>query len=465
MVLQELGAPLTTEEIAQLRQDCLDHLWIQTRQWNELAEPDGLMIFTRGQGVRVYDATGREYIDAMSGLWVVNAGHGRTEIAEAAYEQMQQVTYINTFAYATPPTIKLAKRVAQLTPGDLSHVYFVNSGSEAVETALKMARQYHYLNGQPGRTKFISRRGSYHGQTMGALSVNFSRMLRRAQFEPLLPGVVHVPNVTCYRCPYEKTYPSCDVFCARAIEQAIEQEGPETVAAIIAEPVSTAAGTYVPPAEYWPTLRTICDKHGILLIADEVINGFGRTGRWFAQEHFGVVADIMTVAKALGSGYLPIAAAIASDKVFDRFKGTRKEAFQHGITFGGHAVAAAAALKNLEIMEREHLIQNSAEMGRYLLDSLQALRAHPTVGDVRGIGLMAALELVKDKQTKERFAESDDLQKRLTTHLLKRGILTRAGDIIQLAPPLCATKADIDELVAAVDGAIGVVEQELGITP
>ncbi len=455
------GAFPGNEDVARLRQQALDHLWIHTRQWNELAEPGGLLIFERAEGVRLYDVEGREYIDAMSGLWVVNVGHGRRELAQVAYEQMQKLAYINTFAYASVPAVKLAAKLAEITPGDLNHVFFVNSGSEAVETALKMARQYHHLNGEPKRYKFIYRRGSYHGQTFGAMTVNGARYLDRTYFEPLVPGGVAVVNVDSYRYPENLTYEEHNVLCAQAVAEAIEQEGPQTVAAVIAEPISTSAGVHVPLPIYWQKLREICDRYGVLLIADEVINGFGRTGRWFGIEHFGVVPDIMTVAKGLGSGYVPVAAAIASRKVFERFKGERKHAFQHGITFGSHPVATAVALKNLEIIEEEGLVERAAEVGRYLGARLAGLKEHPTVGDVRGVGLLWAVELVKDRRTKERFAESDEIGRRLTPKLLKRGVLTRAGEIIQIAPPLTIEKADIDRVVGALDEAIGELEREI----
>ncbi|MBI2865231.1 MAG: aspartate aminotransferase family protein [Chloroflexi bacterium] len=447
------------------RQRALAHLWVHTRQWNELAEQDGLKVFVDGSGARLVDAEGNSYIDALSGLWVVNVGHGRREIAAAAYEQMKQLVYVNTFAHASLPPIDLATKLAELTPGSLSKVFFVNSGSEAVETALKMAKQYHYLAGQQKRYKVIARRHSYHGTTLGALSVNGSRAVYRPYFEPLVPGAIHVPNVNCYRCDYGLSPANCDVLCAKMVEQTIQFEGPDTVAALIAEPISTAAGTHIPPRDYWKILRDICDRYGVLLVADEVINGFGRTGKWFGSQHFGLVPDIMTLAKGLSSGYLPIAATVARKEVAERFKGGRKEAFAHGITFGGHPAAAAAALKNIEIIESEQLVENSAEMGAYLLNSLEALRGHEIVGDVRGLGLMCALELVKDKKTKERFAESDDIGARLTRSLSKRGLLTRAGEIVQLAPPLCVVRQDIDEIVRIVDESLAELESELLVRP
>lgn len=442
----------------------LEHLWVHTRQYNELAEPDGLMVFTEGEGIRLRDAKGRSFIDAMSGLWVVAAGHGRKELAEAAKLQMEKLAYVNTFAYTTPPAIDLATKLAELAPGSISRTYFANSGSEAVDTAIRMAKQYHYNRGDKKRFKVISRYGSYHGVTAGALSVNASAYINRAPFEPLMPGSLHVAGVNCYRCPYEKTYPECDVFCARTIEQMIRFEKPETIAALIAEPISSANATFVPPPEYWPTLRALCDKYGILLIADEVINGFGRTGKWFAIEHFGVVPDIMTVAKGISSGYLPISAVMARREVADAFAGSREQAFGGGITFGTHPVACAVALANIEIIERERLVDNARVQGSYMGEELRRLKEyHPSIGDVRGLGLLQAVELVKNRETKEQFGEEADLGTKMTEALKRRGLLSRAGATIALAPPLCITRGEVDEVVGIVDDAIGDVETDLGV--
>ncbi len=442
----------------------LDHLWVHTQQWNDLAKPDGLMVFSDGEGVRLKDIKGRSYIDAMSGLWVVAVGHGRTELADVAAEQMRRLAYVNTFAYATPPAIDLATKLAELAPGSISRFYFANSGSEAVDTAIRMAKQYHFNRGDLKRYKIISRRGSYHGVTAGALSVNASSYTNRVPFEPLVPGSIAVPGVNCYRCPYEKTYPECDVYCARTIEQTIQFEKPETVAAIVAEPISSANATFVPPPEYWPTLRSICDKYGILLIADEVINGFGRTGKWFAVEHMGVIPDMMTVAKGLSSGYLPISAVMAKKEVADAFVGEKKDAFGGGITFGTHPVSCAVALANIRIIEREGLIENARVQGEYMISELRRLKEyHPSIGDVRGIGLLVAVELVKNRETKEQFAEADDMSTRMSEALKRRGLLCRAGATIPLAPPLCIQRGEVDEIIGIVDEAIGEVEQGLGV--
>jgi len=463
-MVHNLVEPMSSVEVEGYVRRGLDHLWVHTQQLNELAKPDGMLIFTDGEGVRLRDASGRTFIDAMSGLWVVAIGHGRTELADVAAEQMRRLAYVNTFAYTTLPAIDLATKLAELAPGSISRFYVANSGSEAVETAVRIAKQYHYNRGDKKRYKVISRRGSYHGMTAGALSLNNSAYVNRAPFEPLVPGSVHVPGVNCYRCPYEKTYPECGVFCARTIEQTIKFENPETIAAIIAEPISSANGTFVPPDEYWPILRELCDRYGILLIADEVINGFGRTGKWFAVEHTGVVPDLMTVAKGISSGYLPISAVMAKEEVAAAFVGDAKQALVGGITFGTHPVACAVALANIQIIEREGMVENARIQGEYMREELRRLKEyHPSIGDVRGMGLLVAVELVKNRETREQFTEADDLNNKMTDALKRRGLLSRAGANIALAPPLCIQREEVDEIVGIVDEAIGEVETMLGI--
>lgn len=445
-------------------QEALDHLWMHARSWDEMSKPGGVKIFTEADGTRVTDIDGNSYFDLMAGLWLVNVGHGRKEIADAVYEQMQKLCYVNTWAYATLPAIKLASKLAELTPGSLEKVFFVNSGSEAVDAATKMAKQYQFLSGFGKRYKIIARRNSYHGSTTGAQSITGGGWFQRKYFEPMVPGVRHVPHPYCYRCQYELSYPDCGLLCAKAVEQEIQFEDPETVAAVIGETIAGASGVIPPPPEYWPMVRSICDKHGVLLIMDEVICGFGRTGKWFACEHYGVVPDIMTVAKGLSSGYLPIAAAIATTEVADKFKGGSAESFQHGITWGAHPVSCAAALANLTILEREKLIERSAEMGKYLHNSLESLRSHPTVGDVRGKGLIAAVELVKDKKTKESFERDHPFSAKVSQRLLELGLLTRVRNIISMSPPLIVTKSEIDEVVRAIDQALGDAEKEFSIS-
>jgi adenosylmethionine-8-amino-7-oxononanoate aminotransferase len=322
---------------------------------------------------------------------------------------------------------------------------------------MKIARQYHWLGGDQKRTKVISRRGSYHGSSFYAMSLSgASHDFNSKMFTPLAPGCVQVPSHNCYRCEYRLSYPSCGVLCADMIERAILHEGPETVAAIIAEPIPSAASIYVPPEEYLPRLREIADRYGVLLVIDEVINGFGRTGRMFASEHWGIKPDIMTVAKGLTSGYAPMGAALASSRITQRFEAAqgRESGVNHVISFGGHAASAAAALKNIEILENEGLVQNSAQMGAYLLDGLNQLRKYPIVGDVRGKGLLAAVELVRDQVTRQPFAPGDMMAARVTGHLQELGVLARTFQVVEFGPPLCAGRAEIERIVAAMEQTI-----------
>ncbi|MBI4336759.1 MAG: aspartate aminotransferase family protein [Chloroflexi bacterium] len=449
----------------QLRQAALDHLFVPMREPSEMAEKGEPRIIVEGHGVMVTDINGKEYIDCLAGLWLKNIGHGRREVADAAYQQMLKLTY-TPMGTTTVPTIQLSEKLAQITPGSLSRTFFVSGGSEAVETAVKLARAYHRRNGEGGRYKIISRKFSYHGATGVATWLGGNPVYARQDFEPAYPGMVYAPQPLPYRCELGGRTPSeCAVKCARAVEELILFHGPETVCAVIAEPIAVPAGPAVPGDEYWPMLREICTKYGALLIDDEVICGFGRTGKMFGIEHWGVEPDIMTVAKGLTSGYLPIGAAIVSKRVADSFVGNEKVMFRHLITFGGHPVSAAAALKNIEILEQEKLVQNSATMGEYLLEQLQDIKErHPIVGDARGRGLLACLELVKDRGTREHWPAEAALGKRLTQKFIDRGLMLRPpGDSISLSPPLCINRSEIDEICHVMDRSLGELEQELGV--
>jgi adenosylmethionine-8-amino-7-oxononanoate aminotransferase len=434
-------------------------LWLQNQPLDAFERDDPPLVIDRGEGIYLWDREGRRYIDALSGLWVVAAGHGRTELAEAAAEQASRLAYANTFAYATEPALELAEALVKLAPPGIARVHFANSGSEAVELALKIAKQYHYNRGEGKRYKIISRIGSYHGQTAGALSVNGASYAVRPPFEPLVPGAIRVPGVNCAHCPYEKTYPSCNVYCARAIAGFIEAERPETVAAVIAEPISIANGNFVPPAEYWRTLREVCDAYGVLLIADEVINGFGRTGRWWGIDHFGIVPDLMTVAKQLSSGYAPIGAVLVHERVAAAFEGGPERAFMSGLTFAGHPVACAVARANLGILQRERLPERAASVGAHLGARLREIaRGRRVVADVRGIGLLWALEIVRDRDSGEPFP-SRELSRWLESALQRRGLLTRAGSLLFLAPPLVTDREEADAIADIVDDALAELER------
>ena len=453
----------TESQVKELQESALEHLWVYLREPSDMAEKGEPQIFVEGKGVHVTDALGNTYIDAMSGLWLKNVGYGRTEIADAAYAQMLKLTYM-PMGTTTEPTVRLAEKIASITPGDLSRCFFTSGGSEAVETAMKLARAYFKRVGEPTRFKFISRKGSYHGATFGTLALGGTAVFPKTDYEPLLAGVFHGPQPNPYRCEYGGTTPEeCAERCAGAIEEIIKFQGPDSVAAVVAEPVSSPMGAVIPGPNYWPMLLDICDRYGCLLIADEVITGFGRTGKMFACEHWGITPDIMTVAKGITSGYIPMGGAITRKPISDAFIGSERVAFRHVITFGGHPVAAAAALKNIEIMETEGLVDNSAKMGRYLLDGLEELKQkHTIIGDVRGLGLFCGMEMVKDRQTKEYFPAEAELGPKLTQGFASNGLILRGGDVMNIAPPLCVTSGEIDEIVSVLDRVIGQTARDLG---
>jgi adenosylmethionine-8-amino-7-oxononanoate aminotransferase len=447
-----------------IEQQALDHVWIHSARWLDLAERDGLRVMVRGEGCRLFDAHGRSYLDGLSGLYVVNVGHGRAEIGEAMAKQARELAYVSSASYTNLAAVQLADVLAGLTPGDLDRFFFCSGGSEAIESAMKIAKQVQAMRGYPKRYKVIARRGGYHGATFGAMSISSSR--NEQYFGPFMYGVSFVPSPNRYRNDFGIEGEEGDLRCAEAIEQEILAQGPDTVAAVIGEPVSVSNSNHVPSPRYWQRVRQICDTHGVLLIMDEVINGFGRTGRMFGAEHFGVVPDLMTMAKGLSSGYAPIAAVAVNTRLFEEFK-KQDVALAHLLTFGGQAVSCAAALKNLEILQREELPQRSAQHGTYLLGLLEDLRSHPTVGDVRGLGLMCAVELVKDKKTKEPFgwgpaAAGHPFSRRVAELMEEHGLLTRAFMSIQLCPPLVISREEIDQMVTIVDESLRVAEREFG---
>ena len=448
-----------------LRRSALEHLWMHNRDWVQMAEEGGPPIMVEGNGVRVTDSEGNSFIDCNGGYASVNLGYGRAEIAEAARDQMRKLVYFPQGS-TTEPVVRLVEKLAQLAPGSLERTWPVSGGSEANETAVKIARSYHKRRGEAGRYKIISRKGSYHGATGGVMWMGSPGNV--TDYGPAFPGMVYAPQPNPLRCELGGETPSeCAIRCAEAVEQLIEYHGPKTVAAVIAEPIASHGPNGpkgVPGEEYWPMLRQICDRHGVLLIADEVVCGFGRTGKWFGMEHFGVVPDMMTVAKGLISSYLPLAATIATKEVADVFAG-EDNVFRQALTFGGHPVTAAAALKNIEIMESEGLVDNAAETGAYFLEQLTSLREdHTIVGDVAGIGLMLGAGLVKNRDTGETFPEEIKLGERLMDRFRREGLILRAGNGgITFSPPLCITRDEVDEVVAGVDRALGAIEGELSV--
>ena len=451
---------LTGTEIEDLKGMAAAHFWPHARQAGDLSDDTGVRIVTSAEGVWVEDAAGKRWFDTISGMWLKNIGHGRKEIADAVYEQMLDISYTPGGTVA-PATVNLAARVAGLAPDKESRVYFVSGGSEAVETAVKMAKNYQKNIGQPTRWKVISRTGSYHGATLACMSMGGGSPSVPQNFGPLMPGNIHVAQPDEYRCVFCRDRGGCNLECARDVDRAIEHEGASTVAAFIGEPVSVASGIHIPHPDYWPTIREICDKHGVVMICDEVITGFGRTGRMFATEHWDVKPDIFTVAKALTSGYLPIGAAVASRKVADAFMDD-DSVFRHLFTFGGNPASCAAGLANLKIMEDDGLVDNSAEMGDYLFEKLQTMYDHPIVGHVRGgKGLLCAVELVKDRETKEKFPKEAELSKKISPLMAKHGLMVRASDVIPLAPPLCITRDEIDYLVTRLNAVLTDLEEVL----
>ena len=437
------------------------HFWPHARMAGDLSSPGAVKIVTRGDGVWVYGEGGRRYFDTLSGMWLNNIGHGRREVADAVHAQICELGYAPEGS-VHPTTLQLAARIARLSPDPASRVFFVSGGSEAVETAMKMAKKFHRNRGDAGRYKFISRRGSYHGATHGSLSLGGGGSNTGAEYGPLPYGGVRVQGPDQYRNPFGGIDGKGDLNCAREIERAILNEGPDSVAAVIGEPVSASAGVHIPHPEYWPMVREICDRYGVLLIADEVITGFGRTGRMFATEHWGVVPDITVVAKALTSGYVPIGAAIATKHVADAFIGPSGTAFNHRITFGGNPVSCAAGLTNLNILEREDLVRNAAYLGGYLFDRLQELYRHDIVGQVRGgLGLIGAVEIVADRTTKEPFPKEAGLARRAGLLMERHGLLGRGGDVFFVAPPLCVTRAEVDFLVSQLDAVLAELQADL----
>ncbi len=443
---------------AYLTEEALAHVWIHSVPWIEVAERNGMHVFDRGEGSTIYDVHGNAYLDGIAGLWVVNAGHGRKDIAEAMGKQAGRLAYASSMNFTTVPAVQLAEMIADRTPGDLNRIFFTTGGSDAVESAIKIAKQVQSMRGFARRYKIIARRGSYHGMTYGAMSLTANK--NEHHFGPFMYGVSHVSHPNRYRSDFGVEGEQADIMAARAVEQEIMFQGPDTVAAVIGEPISTAAGVHVPSRVYWQMLREICDRHGVLLIADEVINGFGRTGKLFAVEHYDIVPDIMTVAKALSSGYAPIAAAIVRDSVFEIFKDKKEEPLGHLLTFGGHPVAAAAAIRNLEIFDEENLVQRGAENGSYLGSRLEELRSHPSVGDVRGVGMVWALDLVKSKANKTQWGREHAFLRRLQELNMASGLINRTWDVMHFAPPLVATRDEIDRMVAIADESLTVAERE-----
>lgn len=440
-----------------LQQAAKDHLWLHFSRHDAYAQGD-VPVMVRGEGAYLWDATGKRYLDGLAGLFVSQLGHGRTELAEAAAAQAKELAFMPLWSYAHPPAIELAAKVASYAPGDLNRVFFTSGGGEAVETAWKLAKNYFKLTGRPMKHKVVSRSIAYHGTTQGALSITGLPLLKQ-QFEPLVPSTFRVPNTNAYRAD-EITSGFLDGsdpeafghWAADQIAVAIENEGPDTVAAVFLEPVQNAGGCFPPPPGYFQRVREICDEYDVLLVSDEVICAFGRLGHMFGAERYGYQPDIITCAKGITSGYAPLGAMIASDRLMEPFL-EEKAMFAHGYTFGGHPVSTAVGLRNLQLFEEERVLENVRDNEAECRAILERLLDLPIVGDVRGDGYFYGIELVKDKATKESFTAEESeriLYGFVSKQLYAEGLYCRADDrgdpVVQLAPPLICGPEHFEEM-------------------
>ena len=428
-------------------------------------------VIVSGEGIYLYDDRGKSYIDGSAGATNVILGHGRRRIAEAMAEQAETLAYVFSTQFANQPALELADRIASMAPGDLNHVYFVSGGSEANESALKMGRLYHQQRGNPNKRQVIARWRSYHGATLGALSLTGMPWLRR-DFDSWLLPFPHIATCYPYRCPFPGCEGKCNLACADDLERTILETGPENVAAFIAEPVGMAGvGASTPPPHYFPHIREICDRHDVLFLVDEVLTGFGRTGKFFAIEHWNVLPDMIVFGKGASSGYCPLGGVLFREKIRDALTDTGS-AFPHIFTYVNNPMAARAGLEVLDIIEEENLIERVSEIGHYLFERAEELKRHPIVGEVRGKGLLLALELVKDRITKEPLPASAEVHQRLHRIFMDRGLSCfivgssrewKSGDDIRLAPPFIITREQVDDVVRILDEGIAELLKELRI--
>jgi hypothetical protein len=447
-----MSTPYQAGDAAALDKAARRNLWLHFTRMSSYGEGE-VPVIVRGSGPYVYDSRGKRYLDGLAGLFVSQIGHGRTEVAEAAARQASELAYFPLWSYAHPRAIELAERLAALAPGDLNRVWFTTGGSEAVESAWKLAKQYFHTAGQPYRYKVLSRDIAYHGTTMGALAITGLPPIKMP-FEPLPPGGVRVPNTNFYRAP---GFVADDVtafgrWAADEIERAILREGPESVAAVYLEPVQNSGGCFPPPPGYFQRVREICDRYGVLLVSDEVICAFGRLGHYFGSQRYDYQPDIITFAKGVTSGYAPLGGMLVSDRLMEPFA-NGPETFLHGVTFAGHPVSTAVALANLDVIEKEDLLGNVRANEVAFRATLEKLHDLPIVGDVRGDGYFYGIELVKDKVTRETFSDDESerlLRGFLSYALFDAGLICRADDrgdpVIQLSPPLTCTQEHFDEM-------------------
>jgi len=452
-----------------------DHLWMHFTRHSSYDHAE-IPTIVRGDGAYIYDAHGRRYLDGLSGLFVSQVGHGRTELAEAAAKQAAELAFFPLWSYAHPSAMDLAARIAGYAPGDLNRVFFTTGGGEAVETAWKLAKNYFKLTGKPNKHKVISRAIAYHGTPQGALSITGLPGMK-AQFEPLVPSTFRVPNTNFYRAPEQFQHGRPDderdfgLWAADRIAEVIEFEGADTVAAVFLEPVQNSGGCFPPPPGYFERVREICDEYDVLLVSDEVICAFGRLGHMFGAERYGYQPDIITCAKGLTSGYSPLGAMIATERLFEPFK-SGTESFLHGYTFGGHPVSTAVAMANLDIFEREQLNEHVLDTEGAFRATLEKLLDLPLVGDIRGDGYFFGIELVKDKATKETFDDDESerlLRGFLSKALFEAGLYCRADDrgdpVVQLAPPLICDQEHFDEIESILRAVLTEAENHLEAHP
>ncbi len=441
------------------------HHWHPFTDHQELAALGGPRIITHADGVWLTDSTGARILDAMAGLWCVNVGYGRRELADAAYRQLTDLSfYHGFFKTTTEPTVRLAAKLAELTPPGLNRAFFANSGSEANDTIVRMARHYWALKGKPEKRAFIGREHGYHGTTMAATSLNGMKVMHEQGGLPL-PGFTHVMAPYPFEGQGEMSAEAFGRLAARAVEEKILEIGPENVAAFIGEPVQGAGGVIIPPDSYWPEINRICKEHDILLIADEVICGFGRLGHWFGSQRYGIHPDFMTLAKGITSGYVPLSAVMVGDRVAETLINEGGE-FYHGFTYSGHPVACAVALANLEVIEREGLVDRARmEIGPYLREKLdEVLDGHPIVGEIRSEGMIGAIEIVKDRRTRERFPGGGKVGLMARDHCFHNNLIMRGiRDSLVYAPALTMTKGEADEVARLAKLALDLTAKDLGV--
>ncbi len=459
--MTEIRRNLDVDELVRL--DLAHHLHPFTDH-KGLAAEGGSRIITRAEGVYLFDSSNNKIIDGMAGLWCVNVGYGRDELADVAYRQMKELPFYNTFfKTAHAPSIELAAKVASKLPDGFNHVFFANSGSEANDTQLRMVHHYWQCAGKPEKRFVIGRENAYHGSTVAGASLGGMSPMHK-QGGKLIPTIHHVMQPYWYKLGGDMTPEEFGLVAAKSLEDKILELGPDNVAAFIGEPIQGAGGVIIPPATYWPEINRICKQYDILLIADEVICGFGRTGNWLGSQTFGIEPDLITMAKGLSSGYQPIAATGVSDRVADMIIANGGE-FYHGYTYSGHPVACAVALRNIEIIEREELITKvQMQTAPYLTKKLAELKDHPLVGEVRSIGLIGGIELVKNKETRERFDPAGRVGTMCRDHFFRRNAIMRAcGDTMVLSPPLIIQPSEIDQLLGVARECLDATAQDLGL--